>query len=69
MGLKRTVTLASLALAVAMGFAISSPALANKKVENAIGGAVVGAGVGFLVGGNKGAKGGAVVGAIAGARK
>jgi uncharacterized protein YcfJ len=67
--IKQTVTIASLALAVAWGFAMSSPAAADDKVKNAVGGAVVGAGVGYLVGGKKGATGGAVVGAIAGARK
>lgn len=69
MQIRQTALMASLALAMAMGFALSTPAMANKQVQNTIGGAVVGAGVGFLVGGNNGAKGGAVVGAIAGARK
>lgn len=60
---------ALLALAAALGLAISSPALADKQFENTVGGAAVGAGVGYLVGGNNGAKGGAVVGAIAGYNK
>ena len=66
---RHTVTLASLALALTFGFAMTSPAAAEKKLENTVGGAVVGAGVGYLVGGKKGATGGAVVGAIAGNRK
>ncbi|MDV7143579.1 hypothetical protein R3X27_12910 [Tropicimonas sp. TH_r6] len=66
---RKTVLTASFAMALAMGFAISSPAVANKQLENTVGGAVVGAGVGYLVGGNNGAKGGAVVGAISGYRK
>ena len=67
--LKQTLALASLALAVTIGFAMTSPAAEDKKLENTVGGAIVGAGVGYLVGGKKGATGGAVVGAIAGNRK
>ena len=59
----------SLALAMALGFAMSSPAAADKQFRNTVGGAAVGAGVGYMVGGEDGAAGGAVVGAIAGYNK
>lgn len=66
---KHKLVATALTLTLAMGLALPTPAAADKKVKNAVGGAVVGAGVGYIVGGKKGATGGAVVGAIAGARK
>ena len=69
MFIRQTSRKASLATAVMLGFAMSSPATADKQFNNTVGGAVVGAGVGYLVGGEDGAAGGAVVGAIAGYNK
>ncbi|MEY8099669.1 YMGG-like glycine zipper-containing protein [Falsihalocynthiibacter sp. S25ZX9] len=69
MVIRQTGLMTSLVMAVALGFAMSSPAAANKQFENTVGGAAVGAGVGYLVGGKDGATGGAVVGAIAGYNK
>ena len=66
---KQTRFMSTLALATMLGFAMSSPAAADKQFNNTVGGAAVGAGVGYLVGGNDGAAGGAVVGAIAGYNK
>lgn len=69
MVIRQTGLTASFALAVALGFAMSSPAAADKQLKNTVGGAAIGAGVGYLVGGEDGAAGGAVVGAIAGYNK
>lgn len=69
MVIKQSGLKASLALAVMLGFAMASPAAADKQFKNTVGGAAVGAGVGYMVGGEDGAAGGAVVGAIAGYNK
>ncbi|MBJ6373510.1 glycine zipper domain-containing protein [Sedimentitalea arenosa] len=69
MVIKQTSLKASLACAVILGFALSSPAAADKQFRNTVSGAAVGAGVGYLVAGDDGAAGGAVVGAIAGYNK
>lgn len=69
MVVKQTGLMASLALAVMLGFVMASPAAADKQFKNTVGGAAVGAGVGYLVAGEDGAAGGAVVGAIAGYNK
>ena len=69
MRIKQTGFVATLTLAAMLGFAMSSPAAADKQFKNTVGGAAVGAGVGYLVAGEDGAVGGAVVGAIAGHNK